>query len=420
MKKRYLILGLIIVSALFLWQCKNSVTNATTDNTVKNLRPLTATEQQIATSSQSFGIDVFRNLVNNTSGKNVFISPLSLSMALAMTVNGAKDSTRSDMLYALDIPDTSVKQLDASYQSLTKLLINADPNVQLDLANAIWYRNTFKVEQNFIRTCKKYYGAQVQGLDFTSTNAVNTINNWVSNQTNGKITKMVNPPIQKTTIMYLMNAIYFLGNWRYQFDKKNTAPGKFTLSDSSVVRPEMMHMTATMPLYLSDKVQLLDMAYGDSTFSMDVLLPPKGTNIDNFVANLTRSKLNSWIGQLHREKVAVTMPKFKISYDTTFKNVLTKMGMGIAYDPLNANFTGINPDKRLHLHISKVEQKSYVKVNEEGTEAAAVTKVTISYASVGIPNDPPVFIVNRPFVYLIRERSSGTILFIGKMANPMK
>lgn len=420
MKRRYGILLCIVAVALTVTQCYNSVTNTNTDSLVRELRPLTQTEQKIATSSQSFGVDVFKNVVGN-GDKNVFISPLSLSMALAMTVNGAAGDTRTAMLKTLDVSDSNVQDLDASYQSLMKLLTNADPKVQMELANAIWYRNTFSVQQSFINTCQKYYGARVQGLNFKDNHSADIINNWVSDQTHGKITKMVQAPIDPNIVMYLMNAIYFKGNWRYQFDKKKTAPDDFTLSDGSKVRPEMMHVTTTMPFYGSDEVQMLDMAYGDSLFSMTVLLPPLGTSIDDFVAKLTRDKLNNWIGQLHPLNVQITMPKFKIKCDTTFKQALIKMEMGVAYDPLNADFTKINPDKKLHLHISKVEQKSFVNVDEKGTEAAAVTKVTVVtvICDCGGINDDYIFNVDRPFVYLIRERTSGTILFIGKMENPL-
>lgn len=416
MKRAYGILLLLTISAIFLTQCQNTITNP--DPSVKTLRPLTHTEQMLANSSQSFGVDVFRNLAENTAGKNVFISPLSLSMALGMTVNGAADSTRTAMMNALEVSETDVPGLDASYQSLIKLLTNADPQVKMQLANSIWYRNTFQVQQNFIDTCKNFFGAQVQGLDFGSGNAANVINNWVSDKTNGLITKMVQPPISDTIVMYLINAIYFKGSWRYQFDKSKTEPGDFTLSNGRIVKPDMMQQTATFPTYrASDGTQMLDMAYGDSLFSMTVILPPSGTNIDTFISGLTRAKLDNWISQLYRTKIQVIIPKFKIAYDTTFNKVLADMGMGVAFSPKYANFTNINPDKSLHLHISQVKQKSYVKVDEEGTEAAAVTAVSMGVTAVG-PTEPPVFRADRPFVYLIRERTSGTILFIGKMENP--
>lgn len=416
MKRRYGFLLSIVALAFLMTRCYNSITN--TDTSAKGMRPLTQTEQKIATSSQSFGVDVFKSVVNQQQNSNVFISPLSLSMALGMTMNGAAGDTRSAMLKTLGVTDSSVTDLDASYQSLTKLLLDADPKVQMELANSIWYRNTFHVQQDFIKTCQSYYDAAVQGLDFNNDGSADVINSWVSDKTHGKITKMIEPPIDRHIVMFLMNAIYFKGDWRYRFDKKKTAPGDFTLANGSKVRPEMMHLTGTMPCYFSGDVRMLDMAYGDSLFSMTVLLPPEGTNINDFVAGLTRDKLNNWISQLHPvNNLQVTMPKFKIAYKISLGSVLSDLGMGIAFDPLKADFTKINPDKSLHLHISKVDQKSYVNVDEEGTEAAAVTKVTVVYTSVSAGN--PEFRVDRPFVYLIRERTSGTILFIGKMENPV-
>jgi len=400
------------MNTVFLVQCQNSITNPRTQ--VKELRPLTQTEQQIATSSQSFGVDAFRNVVaNEDNGKNVFISPLSLSLALGMTVNGANGDTKTAMLKALEVSGIDLKSLDESYQSLMKLLLNADPKVQMQIANSIWYRNGFTAQQDFIKTCQSYFDAEVRGLNFDDAKSADVINNWVNDKTNGRITKMIQPPISDEIVMYLMNAIYFKGDWRHQFDKKNTVPEDFTLSDGTKVKPDMMNMETHMPFYQSDGIKMLDMAYGDSVFSMTVILPPSGTNIDDFVANLTRDKLDTWIGQLHNVKVKITMPKFKIEYETDLNKVLADMGMKVAFDPLHADFSNINPDKQLY--ISKVKQKTYVKVDEEGTEAAAATSVSIRVTAI---IDTPVFRADRPFVYLIRERSSGTILFIGKMENP--
>jgi serpin B len=294
-----------------------------------------------------------------------------------------------------------------------KLLLNADPKVQMEIANSMWYKNDFKVQQGFIDTCQNYYDAQVKGLNFGDGKSADVINNWVSDKTNGRITNMVKSPIPGDIVMYLMNAIYFKGDWRHQFDKKNTASGNFTLSDGSKVQSQMMHMETPMPYYQSSEAQVLDMAYGDSVFSMTVLLPSPGTSIDDFVANLTREKLDNWIGQLQREKVQIIMPRFKIEYNTDLNKVLSDMGMQIAFDPIKANFSNINPNAQLY--ISKVKQKSYVNVDEEGTEAAAATSVSIGLSAV---EPVPVFRADRPFVYLIRERSSGAILFIGKMENP--
>ncbi|HKI46394.1 MAG TPA: serpin family protein [Balneolales bacterium] len=412
MKRRYGILSLLIVSTAILAQCQNSITNPPTK--AKELRPLTQTEQQIATSSQSFGVDVFRNVVaNEQKGKNVFISPLSLSMALAMTVNGAAGDTRAAMMKTLDMSNSSMKDMNTSYQSLMKLLLNADPKVQMNLANSIWYRNTFQAQQNFISTCQSYFDAEVKGLNFSDSKSVDVINKWVSDKTNGHITNMVQPPIPGNIVMYLMNAIYFKGDWRHQFDKKKTKLEDFTLSDGTKVKPEMMNMETVMPYNQSSGTQVLDMAYGDSVFTMTVILPPAGTSIDDFVANLTRDKLDNWIGQLHNEKVNISIPKFKIDYTTDLNKVLSDMGMKVAFDPNNADFSNINPNEQLY--ISKVKQKSYVNVDEEGTEAAAATSVSIGVNAV---ISVPVFRADRPFVYLIRERSSGTILFIGKMENP--
>ncbi len=413
--KQHVHLWLGILAAVLLAGCGDSLTGPQKKSA--GMKPLTRTEQQLATTSQNFGVDLFRQVNATQQGANVFISPLSLSMALGMVVNGAAGQTQADILKAMDLQGMSLQDMNTAFQGLSGALLAADPKVQMELANSIWYRNAFSVEKDFIQTDQKYYDAKVQGLDFNNgKQAAGIINGWVSDKTHGKITKMVSPPIPRDLVMYLMNAIYFKGDWRTQFDKKDTRPGPFTLSDGSKVQPEMMHMTSTLPVFMSDSVQAIDLAYGDSLFSMTILMPPAGTNIDHFVGNLSWNKLNTWIGELHATNVQLTMPKFEIKYKIGLIPVLTTMGMGIAFDKRKADFSKINPNGRLY--ISKVLQKSYISVDEEGTEAAAVTEIAASYATSVRGPQYLVFNIDRPFVYLIRERTSGAILFIGKMENP--
>lgn len=418
MKRRYGMILATVVIALLLTQCYNSITNPV--RTVDGLRPLTKSEQMIASSSQSFGIDVFKDVVREEQGNNVFISPLSLSMALGMALNGAAGDTRSAMMKTIDALDLSVQDMNASYQSLMKLLVRADPKVKMELANSIWYRDTFSAKQSFIKTCQSYYDARVQAMDFNDSQATKIINNWVSDKTHGKIEKMVDPPIPADAMMYLMNAIYFKGDWIFKFDSTATRPENFTLTDGSTVRPDMMRMSEKLPLYQSNELQMLDLAYGDSLFSMDILLPTASTNIDDFVSGLTRDKVDSWINELQVDTLNVIIPKFEMDYEITLNKMLADLGMGIAFSPGQADFSNINSDEELY--ISKVKQKSYIKVNEEGTEAAAVTIIEmVNTSSTGpAPRHVTLFKADHPFVYLIRERSSGTILFIGKMENPVE
>ena len=413
MKRYFGILLSVVVLTLTVTQCYNLV--SIPKQTVGQ-PPLTQTQQMIATSSRSFGVNVFRKIVSEQPDSNIFISPLSLSLVLDMAANGAASDTRSAMLKTLDLPDSNMQDLNTSYQGLMNRLMNADPKVKMELANAIWYRNTFNVKQSFIQACRKYYDARVQALDFNKDQSADIINQWVSDKTHGKITNLVNPPIPPDMMMYLMNAIYFKGSWTLKFDSTATRRADFTLSDGSTVKPEMMHMADSLPLYQSDHVQMLDLAYGDSLFSMDIILPRPGTSINNFVAGLSKDKLDHWIDQLRDVKVGVSLPKFKIDYEIRLKKVLSDLGMETAFSS-GADFSNINPD--MPLQISEVKQKSYIKVDESGTEAAAATYIAITTSATPRPK---VFLFNadRPFVYLIRERSTGTILFIGKMGNPVK
>jgi len=369
----------------------------------------------VVQNSKSFGLDLFKQINSNSDASNLFISPLSVSMALDMTLNGAQNDTKSGMKEALRQSDLSLDAINKSNQSLIKLLTHLDPKVNIKLANSIWYKNNFTVEQDFIDVNQSYYDAEVQGLDFSSADAANQINNWVSDKTESLIDEIIKGRIPSDIVMYLINAIYFKANWWSKFDEDDTRKAPFTTDTGSRVDVDMMSQQQTFPLYVGSDASMIDLPYGDSLFTMSVILPPTDTKIDTFVNHLTSEKLDTWFQQLSAHKTNLYLPRFKIKYQHLLNDVLARMGMGKAFEPYAADFSGINQDQQLF--ISKVLHKSYIKVDEAGTEAAAVTAVGVALTGVD-PNQPYTFRVDRPFVYLIRERTTNTILFMGKMGNP--
>jgi len=411
--KTKIILTLSILSLVYLWSCDDS-TNPIDDNW-KLKRDLTVAEVKITDSDNKFGLKLFKEISKNQTDSNIFISPLSVTMALGMTFNGAAGETQTAMRNTLEYGDLSIDEINQSYAGLIDLLTSADSKVKFQIANSIWYRNTFSVLADFINVNTKYFDAEVSALDFDQSNAADIINSWVNEKTNGKITEIVPKPISSEMVMYLINAIYFKGSWTYEFSKEHTTDELFYLSSGSSTTCKMMSHKCDHPYFSNDQFQAIDLAYGDAGFSMTIFLPAYGSDVNSLIESLDNNSWNDWLSQLDTAEVSLYMPKFKTTYKLGMKDILSTLGMEIAFAPGQADFSKINADA--DLYISEVMHKTFVDVNEEGTEAAAVTSVGVGTTSFGPVS--PTMRIDRPFVFAIRERQSGTILFIGKIMEPV-
>ena len=401
---------IVTITCMAFMQCSDSSINPD----VGIIRDLTSSEVKLKESSNQFGMKLFRKIVENEQNKNIFISPLSVSMALGMTYNGADSTTLEAMHETLEYGDLNINEVNESYQSLIKLLTELDPKVIFDIANSIWYREGFSVENDFLNINQTYFNAVVRALDFNSDDAADIINAWVDENTKGKIKEIVGKPIDPLTVMFLINAIYFKGTWTYEFDEENTRDDTFFLPDGSEKECKMMSHKNDHNYFENEQFQAIDLPYGNAEFSMTIFLPKPGINIDSLIAQFSNDSWNSWISSFSSQEVNLYLPKFKMEYEISLNNVLCALGMSIAFDPGRADFTKINSDG--NLYISNVKHKTFVKVNEEGTEAAAVTSVEITLTSIG---SSITMHINRPFVFAIRENHSGTILFIGKIVEPI-
>jgi serine protease inhibitor len=409
MRTRYFFISVLLILSL---GCKDLGTSS--DEQRIPSRPLTSTEKAIVASDNSFGFKLFAAVNAGETGKSVFISPLSVSMALGMTLNGANGTTKDAMVQTLEFAGMSQTDINSSYKSLIGLLTNLDPKVKFQIANSIWHRPELNVEQAFKDVNKQNFNAEVNSLNFSDANAAKTINSWVDRSTNGKITEIVPDPIPPELVMYLINAIYFKGTWTYQFDPNSTRDEYFTLIDGSKTSCKMMSQKITAKYFTETGMQAVDLPYGDAGFSMTILLPSAGTPIDAFAGRLTQQQWTDWSGRFANVEGDIFLPKFKFEYDKTLNDMLSSMGMAVAFSRRDADFTNI--DKRGGLFISEVRHKTFVQVDEEGTEAAAVTSVGVGATSVG--GNTFVMRIDRPFIFLIRENQSGTILFIGKIIEP--
>jgi serine protease inhibitor len=378
-------------------------------------RELSVGEQQLIQTDNRFAFKLFREInAEDTTGGNLFISPLSVAMALGMTYNGARGATQEAMAQTLAIQGLSLQDVNASYRSLIDLLRALDPQVDFRIANSIWYRQGLAVRQDFVDLNQTYFDAVVKALDFTSPDAVPTINGWVNTSTNGKIPTILDD-IPDSIVMYLINAIYFKGAWTYQFDKAQTKPAPFQLGSGGDTTVQMMSRgTAPARLYTGDGFRAADLSYGGDAYSMTILLPDAGQSVDAFADRLSPDVWDAMVVGFSTDSADVELPKFTLTYDLTLNHVLAALGMGIAFQGGAADLSGIAGSPG-DLFISVVKHKTFLDVNEEGTEAAAVTSVGVGIVCAC---GPPVFRVDRPFLFAIRERLTGTILFIGKITNP--
>jgi serine protease inhibitor len=397
-----LVAGALVVSA-----CRESMGPPPETAITALPRALTASESQIIAGSNDFAFDLFRtgNLAQHKT--NVFISPLSASMALGMTANGAAGQTYDEMHSTLRLAGASRADVGAGYKSLIALLLGLDPGTKFTIANSIWFDQAFPVNAPFLDESKLYFNAQVQPLDFKSSTAVPTINSWVSAQTNNKIPEILDA-IAPGEVMFLINAIYFKGIWQKQFDKSKTVDAPFYGADGSVATVPMMARGEGVQFAYAPEYSAVDLPYGNSAFTMTVVLPNQNADIDAFAESFDQTKWNALVGSLHDSNLEVYLPRFRVEWKRSLNDDLQALGMRLAF--WNADFTPISPLGN-NLVISRVLQKTYVDVDEEGTEAAAATMVGMQLTSL-----PAAFRADRPFLVVIRERFSGTILFIGKIA----
>ena len=374
---------------------------------------LSVIEQQKVTSDNTFTLKLFRNLDSaNTTGVNLFVSPLSVGFALGMTSNGAKGATLNAIRSTMHFNGYTQDEINTYYNKLLTDLPQLDQNTTVNIANSIWYRNTFSVVPQFLQATGTSYDAKIQSLDFNNPASVTTINDWVSTQTKGKITAIIDQ-IPSDAVMYLINAIYFRSSWKESFSPVNTSTKPFYLDGLTTVQTSFMQGTIDFNYFYdnSNKVNVYELPYSNDKYSMIILMPSTGS-VHALAAGIDSSKWQGWMAGLRSVNSQLTLPKFKFSYSVTLNDALKALGMGLAFSD-DADFTGINAAGQLK--ISEVKHKAYVETDESGTTAAAVTSVGVT---TSVAEQPFNTNINHPFIFAIRERSSGLILFAGTVNNP--
>jgi serpin B len=376
-------------------------------------------DPQLVSANTKFAFELFKALITEDSNMNVFISPLSISTALAMVYNGAEGSTKAAMAKILDFGNMTLTDLNQAYSGLLDSLTNVDQSVKLLIGNSVWINKEFEplVKPGFLQELGTSYDSELFTRDFQNPQTVSEINNWVSNRTEGKIKEIVkdlNPPL----VMLLLNAIYFKGAWEIEFDKTKTQQQAFFLPDGNAVGVDMMTTAGNFSYYAGENCEIVRLPYGRDKIAMYIFLPNENVSLPSFIDSLNQTVHDEYISKLQvQQDLTVEMPKFEVEYGVKCLNdALKELGMGIAFDPFQANFSGIASTPSGNVYISYVNHKAVVEVNEEGTEAAAVTSVGVGLTAIHAT--PPTFVVNRPFYYEIRDDRSGSILFMGEIINP--
>ncbi|HHY60668.1 MAG TPA: serpin family protein [Clostridia bacterium] len=370
---------------------------------------LSKLDRAVLEGNTEFAFDLFREVNREDREKNVFISPLSVSLALTMTYQGARGTTQAGMAEALNYQGVDLEALNETYRQLLTYLAGVDKDIELRIGNSIWVREGEDIQPAFLEVNKNVFRAEVAELDFSRPEAAATINGWIAKATAGKIDKMLEGEIPPHVIMYLINAIYFRGQWAEQFDPRNTFPAEFRAGTGLKQQVQMMSKFGRAEYGEGEDYRVVKLPYGKGKTAMYVVLPGDDVEINAFIESLDRAKWEEIRQSTSTQRdVVVQLPRFKMEYGVKLLNdSLAKLGMAEAFTD-RADFSGIRDD----VYISRVMHKAVIEVNEEGSEAAGATVVEVVETAA---LEPLRFIADRPFVFLIAEEETGTILFMGKM-----
>ena len=372
---------------------------------------------QQRTTSSNFAFKLYSQILKENTNTNVFVSPTSVSLALAMTYNGAEGKTREAMARVLEIEGLSLNEVNNAFAELQRPP-NADPKVQLKIANSLWAKQGFTLKPDFLDRTRQYYAARVTSLDFNSPAAPDAINSWVKEKTDNLIDSIIDR-IEPDTVLYLINAIYFKGQWKTAFEKDKTKPDQFHLANGQQKEVPLMSQSGSYLYYEGKDFQAVSLPYGEGRISMFLFLPARDTTLNDFHKNLTSAEWETWMQSFRITPGDVSLPRFKVQYEVTLNDTLKALGMTEAFDPARADFSGLaklTPAQRIF--ISEVKHKALAEVNEEGTKAAAVTSVGASLTSISISPKPFVMKVDRPFFFAIRDNATGSLLFMGSIVDP--
>ncbi len=407
--KPYLII--LSIAAVLLTACEQS--NGVTKPVELRLSPQ---QQEMLQVSNDFSFNLLREVVAEDSmSDNIVLSPLSASIVLGMVMNGADGETLKQMKQALGFKDYPIEDINEYYNLLIDALPALDKTNKLKIANAIWAQENFPFEDSFKKVNKEYFYAKVDNADFNNSRTADIINRWAAHNTNNLIKEVVSPEDLRSVVMLLANALYFKGIWKEKFEKSNTKPQDFTTANGETIKVDMMNQREEFQYADIEGGQLLRMYYKEYKYCMDILLPEKGVSLKKMIADLNAEQWNEWMREMDTYNVKVSFPRLEARYEKILNEPLQKSGIVDAFNPLTANFSKMSTEA---LYISLAKQLCYMKVDEEGTEAAAVTVIGVKNAAEPFIDRNREFIADRPYLMVIREKQYGTILFTAMIGKP--
>jgi serine protease inhibitor len=368
----------------------------------------------LTNANNRFGFKLFQTMRQQNADRNLVISPTSIAMALDLIYNGASGPTQQAMDQTLQLGGLDLASLNQANHNLKAALEAADPQVQLTLANSLWAKKDFDFKSDFWKAGRESYRARLSSVDFASPAAANAMNNWVSRHTQGKIPTIVDRT-SPDDVMFLLNALYFKGGWSRPFDKAETTDRPFHLTTGKTQPVPMMAQRGRYQYLETPQFQAVALPYGTGRFSLYVFLPKSDSNLATFTPELTAAHWKTWMGQFSDRPGALQLPRFKLESSADLKPSLSALGMGSAFDPAQAKFANLSDQPTF---ISQVKHKTFVEVNEVGTEAAAATAIGISTTSARVPEAPFALVADRPFFCAIRDNQTDTLLFMGAIIDP--
>lgn len=366
--------------------------------------------------NNQFALNFYSSLakeeINND--QNIFFSPTSISTAFAIAYEGARENTAKEMENVFGFLEDDNKRR-GEFSSLYSTINEKDAKHKLQIANALWIANHFEPLPRYVDIAKKHYNSEVDTVDFVSDEGVDTINKWVAQKTEDKIPEILEPgSTDELTALVITNAIYFLGTWENQFNPLETTMREFTTSSGKIVKTPTMYLDKKMLKHMqNEQLEIIELPYVGGKLSMLILLSNDITGIESLEESLTSENLSKWSGHLEEKIRTVYLPKFTFETSYDLKKQLQNMGIHDAFDPNNANFTGIYDEKDNALFLGKAIHKAFVDVNEVGTEAAAATAI-----EARLQSGAPTFNADHPFIFLIQDRDTQNILFIGRIMDP--
>jgi len=383
------------------------------DETMEQLAFADADEgvHQVIASYQRFSFKIFEQIRAN---QNVFVSPLSIGLALALVYNGAAGETQRAIASVLEYPNMSLPDFNRAQHLLQLMLTIRDTSFQLNIANALWLKEGVPFEAAFLERNRKFYHAEIGSLDFAAPSAIGVINQWVERHTAGKISKIVEY-LDPLAMMVLLNTLYFEANWSTVFDRENTFEGPFTCSDGSQKPAHMMKQYGYRQYFANDEFEAVCLPYGEGNVSMYLFLPAQHLGLQAFCEQLSPDNWTTWMAQFQSQYGILTMPRFKFEYSIELASVLSKLGMSIAFDSTQADFKAVC-SQLSPLWLNRIQHKTFVQVDEEGTKAAAAT---FAFYAGGSPTATFSMVVDRPFFFAIQDEKTGTILFMGSVVDPV-